>query len=353
MALRGIVLGLLLVLIAVATPAPAGAEPARLLPLEPYGVTGYGGPEFKVTWIGGRVAVLGGGPLFVLGIERELWVGAYLNSTEGDADGLQLAYAGPFVGFDLLPDGPLHLSVETIAQGGSAIYDTPDGRRSRGTHLGIEPRLALALDLGPTTRVALAASYRFSRSSRELEPAGIRDTSGPVVGLQLQEGRFRVGTAQPSWALSGCFSTRVTRFAGELTHLDGGGTRVVFHDTWAVGVGGYVTRDWFQRRPAKVSAGWGGVTGEVLLFRGALVRPWLAMMVAMGGVGRRTPAGDETAQLAVFEPTAGAQLGVTEFMRLAAGASYRLAACPKCIDAVSSKSASGPAGVAELRFGAF
>lgn len=352
---RSVCAGALLLAIGLVTPRAAFAEPSATpaIALEPSGITGYGGAEFKVTWIADRVALLGGGPLFVLMIDRRFATGMFLNATEGDADGLQLAYVGPFVSYDLTPDGPLHFSLEAIGQVGTAINDTPAGARSRATHYGVEPRIALALDVEPSARVALTASYRFSRLDGELRPIGIRDTSGPVLGLQLQEGNFHGGTSHRNWSLSGCFSTRISTLAGELTYLDGGGTRVMFHDTWALGIGGYVTRDWFRSRPQRVSGGWGGVTGEYLFLPGALLRPWSGLLVAMGGIGRRTPEGDEVAPLFVVEPTLGAQFGVTEFLRVAAGGSYRLAACFECLAGESSRTTSGPSGVVELRFGDF
>lgn len=78
-------------------------------------------------------------------------------------------------------------------------------------------------------------------------------------------------------------------------------------------------------------------------------------MAAFGGLARRigSTADFESGGLLVFEPTAGVQLGVTEFLRVAAGVSYRLAVCLACPSGLDTGRTSGPSGVAELRFGQF
>ncbi len=334
-----------------------------LAPMPACGQGGYGGARVVVSSVGGRSALLGGGPLAAFTFGR-LTAGVLLTPSEGDADGLQLVPVGPFLEYDLTPDGPVHVLPALQLWTGAALYDADAGRtRHVAPLLGVEPRVTATLG-GESTRVGLSVGWRLARATSGLGDAG-RDLSGLAVGFELRDGVLAPGSGETGaggagggghgrgWYLSSLYSTRVTRLAGETVHLDGGGTRAVI-GRWTLGVGGYVTRDWFRDTELTVGGGWGGLVAEYRWWDGAMA-PWVGLLLGGGGIGRRIPDTDEyeTAGMFVVEPSVGAAIPVFSFLRLGAVVAYRLAGCGECIPGVESTAVSGVSAGVDLRFGHF
>jgi hypothetical protein len=314
------------------------------------GQAGYGGARVAVTGVGPRTALLGGGPLVAVTRDR-LTAGVMIAPTEGDAEGLQLVPVGPFVEYDLTPTGRFHVLPAVQIWTGAAIYDDGPSRSSAAV-IGLEPRITVTTG-GSSTRIGLSLGWRFARATAGL--GGLdRDLSGFAAGFELRDGVLGPGAGDggsPGLFLTSLYANRVTRFAGQTVHLAGGGTRLAF-GRWVVGVGGYVTRDWFRDRALAVGGGWGGLVAEYHAAP-AGPGPWVGVLVGGGGLGRRIAGTDEyeTAGMFVVEPSAGLELAVLPFLHLGVTAGYRLAGCGECIPGVENADVGGVSAGLDLRFG--
>lgn len=331
----------LVLVVSVVLALPARAQ-AVLIPTEDW-LGGYGGPLVGVTWIAGRPVVLGGGALIATSPAPRSIIGLDLTVTEGDVDGLSLASLDGRFEYEVMQVYWLHFAF-AMKLGGSLVVRERQGALTRDGIVQIEPQLRIAARLFEGTRLAFFAGYRLTSPV-----ANGTDLSGGVVGLQVQEGVFPDNEAVSRWHLMGNWQLRLTSLGGAPTLLDGGGTRVLVDDTWAVGVGGFVPREWFSIAPSPLRLAYFSATGEYLFARGSVVRPSAALGVGLGGLSRAS----EVGVVFIVEPTLGVHVTLTRYMRACLEASYRFAPCLACPPGLGVPNGSALALGFGLRFGAF
>lgn len=201
---------LIAALLLVATVTALSARPLLVLPA---GWGGAGGPQFKLTWVAGQPAMLGGGPIYLIR-DRLLWLGLNGSYLEGNIDELMLGYGGP-----------------------SAVFV-------------LEPEANLLFAIGPYCRLGLGGTYRWTVPFRDLPGYGTAELNGFSVLLKLQYGVFGrsagatrnaapAAAVPPKIGITGAYSQKLILVRGQVAPFDGGYTRLILKRHWALGAMGY------------------------------------------------------------------------------------------------------------------
>jgi hypothetical protein len=294
-----------------------------VVPLREAAIGGYGGPQFRFTRIAGEWNTLGGGSLDVL-LRRDVFLGLTYVTPDPKVT-TSITYAGARLGTLLFLGGRVHLSLATTFGGGSFA--------GRGVFV-VTPEALFTFDLGRTTRIAVGVDYRIADGA-----------VGPSFVVQLQGGVFDPKRApRREIAATNALAAKLTTAFGRAIFLYGGGTRLLFHRTFSVGVAGYSTLGRVERAgdDERLAFGYGGLWTE-----------WTPAHDALFHLGISTLLGGGSLQSNGFlatEVDVSAILNVTEFLQIALGVGGRLA-IPFTTKAISISDASGPAAGLQLRFG--
>lgn len=331
----------------------AGADP--LLSLTRLG--GSGGTDFKITTLDGKVAMLGGGPAYVV-IDGSLWLGFGGWYLEGDTDdGLFIGYAGPSAGWLFFPDSLVSVGAWLTAGMGGYVRTDPDtGDRSEGGFLVIEPEVCAVVAITPSSRIGIGASYRLGIPV-EGTAATLEELSGPSAFLALRYGAIRPTPpeARRRFSLAGGISQKFAIVQGQIARYDGGYTRLVIDHRWAIGAMGYRASDGVEIDGNRFAAMESGVWGERIFdVRGpfAVSIGCLAGFAMVGCVEAGT--GDVVgAPAALVSPEVKGSLVLTDFCRLNLGFALRGTFPVREVPGVSWLDVSGPTVSAELCFGAY
>lgn len=343
----------LLSVLLLAALSAAGADP--LLPLPRLG--GAGGPDFKITLLDGKVAMLGGGPAYVV-IDGSLWLGLGGWYLEGDADdGLFIGYAGPSAGWLFFPDSVVSIGAWLTAGMGGYVRTDPDtGDRAEGGFVVIEPEVCAFVAITPSSRIGIGASYRLGIPV-EGSAATLADLSGPSAFLALRYGAIRPTPPETRrrFSLAGGISQKFAIVRGQIVRYDGGYTRLVIDHRWAVGAMGYRAADGAEidgnRFAAMESGAWGerifGLCGPFAVSIGCLAGFAMVGYVESGS-------GDVVGAPAVLvSPEVKGSLVLTDFCRLNLGLALRGTFPVREIPGIRWLDVSGPTLSAELCFGEY
>lgn len=136
--------------------------------------------------------------------------------------------------------------------------------------------------------------------------------------------------ARPALGVTGAWSFKLTSLAGQFTVLDGGGTRLVVplgEGALYLGAGGYASHEGPRLEGDLLGGMYGGLWGEYDFAPRRLLHFSLGLLAAGGVVGRIDEATEvmSASPMFVLEPELTVSLNVASFLRLAVGASYRLA----------------------------
>ncbi len=309
-----------------------------------------GGPHFRLTRLAGQPSMLGGGPAYLI-LNRRLYLGLSGSYLEGNTDELMIGYGGPSVGWQLFPDSRFGLWLgATAALGGLR----EPGAGSSGMFV-LEPEAIAQLALGPSSRLGLGASYRWALPFEELPGYGAGELSGPSLVVRLDYGVFpppqggAPGSRRAAWSdsdrtvpppapvaprpprrarvsLAGTWSQKFSLVRGQLTRFDGGCTRLLLKERWALGAMGC-------RAPGGTKLGAndfqmmeGGFWIERLFDPSRRLSFSIAAFTGIAMVGYLTPAEEMVGSPAfVFSPEALGCLALSDFVRLSAGLGYRTA----------------------------
>jgi len=331
----------------------AGAGP--LLSLTRVG--GAGGPDFKITLLDGKVAMLGGGPAYVV-IDGSLWLGLGGWYLEGDADdGLFIGYAGPSAGWLFFPDSVVSIGAWLTAGMGGYVRTDPDtGDRSEGGFVVIEPEVCAFVAITPSSRIGIGASYRLGIPV-EGSAATLADLSAPSAFLALRYGAIRPTPpeARRRFSLAGGISQKLAIVQGQIVRYDGGYTRLVIDHRWAVGAMGYRVADGVEIDGNRFASMESGIWGERIFgFRGpfAVSVGCLAGFAMVGYV--ESGSGDVVGAPAVLvSPEVKGSLVLTDFCRLNLGLALRGTFPVNEVPGIGWSDVSGPTVSFELCFGEY
>jgi hypothetical protein len=333
--------------------AVAGAEPLFCLSR----LGGAGGPDFKITLLDGKVAMLGGGPAYVV-LDGALWLGVGGWYLEGDADdGLFIGYAGPSAGWLFFPDSIVSIGAWLNAGIGGYIRTDPDtGDQSEGGFLVIEPEVCAFVAITPTSRIGLGASYRLGIPV-EGTAATRKQLSGSSAFLALRYGAIRPmpPEKQCRFSLAGGISQKFAIINGQVARYDGGYTRVVIDHRWAIGAMGYRVADGVEIGGNRFAAMESGAWGERIFDVGGPFAISIGCLAGVSMVGY-VEAGTGTvigAPAVLISPEAKASLILTDFCRLSIGVALRGAFPVREVPGISWLDVSGPTLSIDLCFGAY
>lgn len=345
---------ILAALLLAATAATAlSAKP--LFPL-PAGWGGAGGPHFKLAWLAGRWAMLGGGPIYLIR-DRVLWLGLNGSYLEGNIDEFLIGYGGPSAGLLLFPDSWVQVWLGgTIGFGG--VRDPAAGASAVFV---LEPEANLLFVLGPYVRLGLGGTYRCTLPFRELPGYRAAELSGFSILCKLQYGIFGRSAgaaasplAPPTIGIAGAYSQKLSLVRGQVARFDGGYTRLIFKKHWALGAMGYradggakIDGDSFQMMES-------GLWIEYLFDPAAALSLSAGALTGIGLVGYLSQGGVLTGSAAfLFNPELLGYLRLSEFARLSAGLGFRLALPFQEVPGLRFWDSSGPTLSLNLVFGVF
>jgi hypothetical protein len=340
-----------------AAAANLSAIPLLALP-EPWG--GAGGPHFKLTWLAGQPAMLGGGPVYLIR-DRVLWLGLNGSYLEGNIDEFMIGYGGPSAGLLLFPDSWVQVWLGgTVGFGG--VRDPGVGASAVFV---LEPEAVVQFALGPYCRLGLGGTYRWTVPFRELPGYGPRELSGFSVLARLQYGIFgrAAGAARtaspaeepsPRIGIAGAYSQKFSLLRGQVARSDGGYTRLVLKRHWALGAMGYradggakVDGNDFQMMES-------GLWLEYLFDPAATLSLSAGALTGVALVGYLTPGGElEGSAAFLFNPELLGYLRLSEFARLSAGLGFRLALPFREVVGLRFWDSSGPTLSLNLAFGVY
>jgi hypothetical protein len=185
---------------------------------------GAGGPDFKLTLLDGTVAMLGGGPAYVV-LDGSLWLGLGGWYLEGDADdGLFIGYCGPSAGWLFFPDSVVSVGTWlTVGMGGYIRTDPDTGEQSEGGFLVVEPSVIGFFSITPSSRIGIGASYRLGIPVSGTG-AMLDQLSGPSAFLALRYGAIRPTPpgGERRLSLAGGISQKFAIVDGQFARYDGG-----------------------------------------------------------------------------------------------------------------------------------
>jgi hypothetical protein len=333
--------------------AAAGAEPLFSLPR----LGGAGGPDFKITLLDGKVAMLGGGPAYIV-LDGSLWLGLGGWYLEGDADdGLFIGYAGPSAGWLFFPDSIVSFGAWLTAGMGGYVRTDPDtGDRSEGGFIVIEPEVCAFVAITPSSRIGIGASYRLGIPV-EGTAATLQQLSGPSAFLALRYGAIRPIPPEErrQFSLAGGISQKFAMVNGQVARYDGGYTRVVIDHRWAIGAMGYRVADGVEIDGNRFAAMEGGAWGERIFDVGGPFAVSVGCLAGVSMVGYvEAGTGDVVGAPAVLvSPEVKASLILTDFCRLSLGLALRGTFPVREVPGITWLDVSGPTLSVDLCFGAY
>lgn len=330
----------------------AGADADPLLPR----LGGAGGPDFRITLLDGKVAMLGGGPAYVV-IDGSLWLGLGGWYLEGDADdGLFIGYAGPSAGWLFFPDSVVSFGAWlTAGMGGYVRTDADTGDRSEGGFIAIEPEVCAFVAVTPSSRIGIGASYRLGIPVQGTA-ATLADLSGPSAFLALRYGAIRPTPPEARrFSLAGGISQKFALVNGQIARYDGGYTRLVIDHRWAVGVMGYRVADGVDIGGNRFAAMESGVWGERIFDVGGPFAASVGCLAgfAMVGYVEAGTADVIGAPAVLVSPEVRGTLVLTDFCRLNLGLALRGTFPVREVPGLDWLDVSGPTVSVELCFGAY
>jgi hypothetical protein len=358
--MRVILSALLLLSLACPGPRADGVHSASLLPL-PASLGGMGGPHFRLTWFAGQPSMLGGGPAYLI-LDRRLYLGLSGSYLEGNTDQFMIGYGGPSAGWLLFPDSWFSLWLgATAALGG--MREPAAG--SSGMFV-LEPEAIAQVAIGPFSRLGLGVSCRWAVPFAEVPGYGWHELSGPSLVVRLTYGVYGQARAReapprraepprrPRVGLVGSWSQKFSLVRGQLTRFDGGYTRLVLRERWALGAMGYrapngpkLGADDFQMMES-------GVWVERLFAPSRRFNFSVGALTGLALVGYMTPAEELVGSPAfLFSPEALAYLNLSDFVRLSAGLGYRTALPIRPVPGLEYWDCNGPTLSLNLVFGVF
>jgi hypothetical protein len=318
---------------------------------------GSGGPDFKITLLDGKAAMLGGGPAYVV-LDGSLWLGLGGWYLEGDADdGLFIGYAGPSAGWLFFPDSIVSVGAWlTAGMGGYVRTDPGTGDRSAGGFLVIEPAVSAFVAITPASRIGIGASYRLGIPV-EGTAATLAELSGPSAYLALRYGAIRPipPGGRSRFSLAGGISQKFAIVNGQIARYDGGYTRLVIDHRWTIGAMGYRVSDGVEIAGNRFAAMESGVWGERIFELGGPFAVSIGCLAGVSMVGY-VEAGTGTvigAPAVLVSPEAKASLVLTDFCRLNLGLALRGAFPVREIPGITWRDVSGPTLSVDLCFGAY
>lgn len=343
----------------------AGAHADSLFPLPAARLGGAGGPHFKLTWFAGEPGMLGGGPAWLI-VDRSLYLGLSGSYLEGNTDEFMIGYLGPSAGWELFSDSWVGLWLGgTMALGGMR-----EPAAGSSAVFVLEPEAVVQFALGPYCRLSVGGTYRWVVPFREVPGYGMRELSGPSILFRTAYGLFRPPRAapgnngsaaatttpppNPKMGILGCWSQKFSLVRGQLTRYDGGYTRLVFQDRWAVGAMGY-------RAPGGTKVGSNdfqmmesGVWAEYFFDPSRRVHFAVGALTGIALVGYTTPADELVGSPSfLFSPEVLGYLNLSDFVRLSAGLAFRTAIPFQEVPGLTFWDYSGPTVSLNLVFGVF
>jgi len=333
--------------------AAAAADPLLSLPR----LGGAGGPDFKITVLDGKIAMLGGGPAYVVR-DGSLWLGLGGWYLEGDPDdGLFIGYAGPSAGWLFFPDSLVSVGAWlTAGMGGYVRTDPGTGEQSEGGFVVIEPEVCAFVAVTPSSRIGIGASYRLGIPVAGTT-ATLADLSGPSADLALRYGAIRPTPPEERrrFSLAGGISQKFALVNGQIARYDGGYTRLVIDHRWAVGAMGYRACDGVDIGGNRVAAMESGAWIARIFEVGdpfAVSVGCLAGFAMVGYVeaGTRDVIG---APAVLVSPEVRGTLVLTDFCRLTLGLALRGTFPVREVPGLDWLDVSGPTVSVELCFGAY
>jgi hypothetical protein len=348
---------LLAALLLVAAATVLSARPLLALPA---GWGGAGGPHFKLAWVAGQPAMLGGGPVYLIR-DRVLWLGLNGSYLEGNVDEFMLGYGGPSAGLLLFPDSWVQLWLGgTVGFGG--VRDPATGASAVFV---LEPEANVLFALGPYCKLGLGGTYRWTVPFRELPGYGPSQLSGFSVLLKLQYGVFgkSAGSAQtaspaavplPKVGIAGTYSQKFSLVRGQVARFDGGYTRLILKRHWALGAMGYRAAGDAQVDGNDFQMIESGLWFEYLFDPEATLSLSAGALTGMALVGYLSPEGELAGSAAfLFNPELLGYLRLSEFARLSAGLGFRLALPFQGVPGLRFWDSGGPTLSLNLVFGVF
>jgi len=343
----------------------AGARADSLFPLPAARLGGAGGPHFKLTWFAGEPGMLGGGPAWLI-VDRSLYLGLSGSYLEGNTDEFMIGYLGPSAGWELFPDSWVGLWLG----GTAALGGMREPSAGSSAVFVLEPEAVVQFALGPYCRLSVGGTYRWVVPFREVPGYGMRELSGPSILFRTAYGVFRPARAGPAGddsaaapaaappnpkvGILGCWSQKFSLVRGQLTRYDGGYTRLVFKDRWAVGAMGY-------RAPGGTKIGANdfqmmesGVWAEYFFDPSRRLHISIGALTGIALVGYTTPA-DELVGSPSFliSPEVLGYLNLSDFVRLSAGLAFRTAIPFQEVPGLTFWDYGGPTVSLNLVFGVF
>ena len=226
---------------------PLSAEEAVLFPLKDIGITGYGGPHYRMTFIDGNFALFGGGPI-MFSLTPEFMLGLTGSYLEFDYNGIMIGYGGIKALYCFFPESLFNIYVgSTVGLGGLT-----DSQSGTGMFV-MEPELQAGIHILPSLELALGVSYRFAFPFEDFGGLGTEELSDVAFICQLKYGNFDnaasiiQGNTTPDGAretfisLSGAYDCTFTLIQGNIVRLDGGTTRLLIGDHLALGLAGCIS----------------------------------------------------------------------------------------------------------------
>ena len=332
-----------------------------------FGERGFAGPIFRTGPVPGGWAIFSGASLdMVVGSEGRLGLTSIWS--DGDFDGDEVYYLGArgMWFHDVTPR--FRVSVGGLVGGGAWVTDSPGpGGFRRSPLLVIEPEVVFSVAVSSTSRIGIGGSYRLAVSD-EQGPGGRRlGYSGPTAVLEIEYGNIGPASGeQPTsifgesessvfTGLSGFVSLQTIKLGGEFAVMDGGGARVMLDHKWGIGLSGHrahVVEDDRDRQ-------WRSFYAGLLLQRIFAPHHWVhGSIYSVLGAGQtgylEGPNGESNLVWhPSFEVAGFVEFNLTNFLRLALGAGYRLVIPPANDVGLTTGSTSTPTGLLQLRFGGF
>ncbi len=334
---------------------------------------GYGGPEFKISSLAGTGCLFGGGPV-MFHVNSNLAAGLSINYLEGDAEGMQMLYGGLRAEYIFFPGAVLYPSLSLTA-GGGAVFQTKAGESSETAGLIVlEADARLNLCILPDLALSAGLGYRLAFSPGASRIGyGLFDLSAPAIVIHLREGQFeaqdsifyskdsfpafrgedRNSRERPPFYLSGFYDSGFTWFAGRFGRTDGGGTRFVIGDRFAVGASGCILASDVRIDGKRFRTMETGLWLEYFINPGGPIIFSFGGLTGVGMYGWMMSATEVTGSAAFLcNPELFCSLLVTDFMMLSAGAGYRFVIGTD-LQGYSDTDFWGPTISLQARFGGF
>ena len=337
-----------LLLLCLACPCPRADS---LLPL-PASLGGMGGPHFRLTWFAGQPSMLGGGPAYLI-LGRRLYLGLSGSYMEGNTDQFMIGATASLGG------------MREPAAGSSGVFV-------------LEPEAIAQVALGPYSRLGLGASYRWAVPFAEVPGYGWQELSGPSLVVRLTYGVYgqaretgreaflrreastrganspHRANPRPRVGLVGSWSQKFSLVRGQLTRFDGGYTRFILRERWALGAMGFRTPGGTKLGVDDFQMMESGVWVERLFAPSRWLSFSVGALTGVAMVGYLTPAEELVGSPAfLFSPEALAYLHLSDFVRLSAGLGYRTALPFQPVPGLEYGDCNGPTLSLNLVFGVF